>query len=456
MRFRLLFALLLFLAGHSGASRAQLLRNEGDRQMERFRINRSLYFNYDLFRFASDSSDSVQLFSVVSFVNDLLQFVKKADSLYQARFELTFTVLDSQKNLVYTKTFKRTLQAKTFAVTNSKSAAHSYWCRLVLSPGKYRFRLELTDLEIRKSLRREKEISLPEYFSAPVSLSDPVLLVLRARPEAVAPQPLDRSITPPYPFRPGNFLLTPFPVGAEKIQYFRLLQKTEFYFEIYHKGAPEDTVQLSFRLINAANRVLLQERKALFPGKKRRIGQRYVLDLSPFKPGMYVFQIQASTGGTTRTKQIHLFHTRETRATATDTSRLDEFGPLRYIVDENTYKSWQKLPAAARDSLVRIFWKKRDPRPETPEDELRQEFLRRVRFANANFISLAQNRPGWQTDQGKVYIVYGPPKEIVHPAIERGNYQHEIWIYEVHGKELQFIFRFDPEKGEYRLLRAER
>jgi len=456
MKHRTFWFVFAFLLLSSAATQAQRIRNEGDRQMQRFRINRSLYFNYDLFRLASSRPDTVELYAVISFVNDLVQFVKKADSLYQANFELTFTLLDSQKNLVVTKTYRRSLTAQNFGDTNSKSISHSYWCRFALRPGKYHFRLELTDLDIRKSLRREREITLPDYFARPVALSDPILTIFSHRPEAILPEALEKKQAFPLPFSPGHFLLSPFPVGADKIQYYRLPQKVDIYFETYCNNPSPDSLELSFRLVNAKNDILLEEKKALFPGGKRRIPQHYLLNLRPYKPGMYVFHIQVSDGKNVRTRQIRLLHAALMNASSTDTGKVDEFGPMRYIVEEKQYRAWENLPQAARDSLIQAFWRERDPSPNTPRNELREEFLRRVRFANANFISLVKNRPGWKTDQGKIYILYGAPKEIIHPAIERGNYQHEIWVYSLQKGEVQFIFRFNPEDGEYRLLRTER
>lgn len=57
------------------------------------------------------------------------------------------------------------------------------------------------------------------------------------------------------------------------------------------------------------------------------------------------------------------------------------------------------------------FWRKLDPIPETRTNELREIYLSRVRFANEYFHEL--NLEGFETDRGRVYIIYGPPDEVI-------------------------------------------
>ena len=447
------FFALWLLAGSVAAQPAQ---KDVAHQMQQFRINRSLYFNYDLYRFAAEAPDSGQIFVVVSFVNDLLQFVKKSDSLYQASAELTFTVLDTQKNLMGTQTYRRRIAARAFGQTNSRGIVHTYFCRFLLPAGKYILRLELTDLEIRKSLHRQEKFEIPEYQVAPIQLSDPVLTLSGPSPQTLVLQPLDQSYSPPpgFPLRAGAALLSPFPV--DQLKHYRVPDSVRVYIEAYSGRGAHDSLHVTFTLLDAKNNAIWTETRGAALSAARVYPVSYRLNFGDKKPGLYFLQITAKAGAKSRTRQVRMFYPGHLRRTAETSGELDEFGPLRYIVEESQYRQWEEADSARRDSLIAAFWKERDPTPGTPENELREEFLKRVAFANANFVSLIKNRPGWQTDQGRVYIVYGPPNDIIHPAITRGNYRHEIWIYGRSPKQLTFIFRFDPETGEYRLLRTER
>ena len=72
-----------------------------------------------------------------------------------------------------------------------------------------------------------------------------------------------------------------------------------------------------------------------------------------------------------------------------------------------------------RDQFIEQFWLRRDPTPDTEENEYKEEHYRRLAYANEHF---ASGIPGWKTDRGRIYIVYGPPDEIESHA-SGGAYQ---------------------------------
>jgi len=62
-----------------------------------------------------------------------------------------------------------------------------------------------------------------------------------------------------------------------------------------------------------------------------------------------------------------------------------------------------------RDNFIEAFWQRRDPTPDTEENEYKEEHYRRIAYANEHY---AAGIPGWKTDRGRIYIMYGPPDEI--------------------------------------------
>jgi GWxTD domain-containing protein len=67
-----------------------------------------------------------------------------------------------------------------------------------------------------------------------------------------------------------------------------------------------------------------------------------------------------------------------------------------------------------RDNFIEAFWQRRDPTPDTEENEYKEEHYRRIAYANEHF---AAGIPGWKTDRGRIYIMYGPPDENeTHPS----------------------------------------
>jgi GWxTD domain-containing protein len=94
---------------------------------------------------------------------------------------------------------------------------------------------------------------------------------------------------------------------------------------------------------------------------------------------------------------------------ATPSAREDwSDGPVRWLFTADEKRSWSSLgDPVSRSEFIASFWKSRDPRPDTPENELREEFDKRVAFADVRF---AQDEVrGSLTDRGTVFILMGPP-----------------------------------------------
>lgn len=81
-----------------------------------------------------------------------------------------------------------------------------------------------------------------------------------------------------------------------------------------------------------------------------------------------------------------------------------------------------------RDIFIETFWKQRDPTPGTPQNERKDEHMERWQYANSH---LGRNTPreGWMTDQGRIYIILGPPLSIENFEAHAGIYPCQVWSY---------------------------
>lgn len=111
-----------------------------------------------------------------------------------------------------------------------------------------------------------------------------------------------------------------------------------------------------------------------------------------------------------------------------------------YIITDEERQAFMALSNdEERDNFIEQFWLRRDPTPDTVENEFKEEHYRRIAYANEHFAAGVQ---GWRTDRGKMYIMYGPADEIeshpsgglyVRPTEEGGGttstYPFEQWRY---------------------------
>jgi GWxTD domain-containing protein len=141
---------------------------------------------------------------------------------------------------------------------------------------------------------------------------------------------------------------------------------------------------------------------------------------------------------------------------------------VAYIITKDEKKAFYALKTdEERENFIENFWRRRDPNPDTEENEYREEYYERIAYANEHFTS---GIPGWRTDRGRIYIAWGKPDSVEshptggsydRPTYEGGGstttYPFETWFYRHldgvgDGVEIEFV---DPTgTGEYRIARS--
>ncbi|MCL4522507.1 MAG: GWxTD domain-containing protein, partial [Acidobacteria bacterium] len=114
-----------------------------------------------------------------------------------------------------------------------------------------------------------------------------------------------------------------------------------------------------------------------------------------------------------------------------------------YIIMDEERAAFLRLNTnEEREQFIEQFWLRRDPTPDTIENETKEEHYRRIAYANERF---ASGIPGWRTDRGRIYIMWGPADEVEsHPTGGSYNRPYE----EGGGQTSTFAF----EKWRYRYL----
>ncbi|MGP8227078.1 MAG: GWxTD domain-containing protein [Terracidiphilus sp.] len=144
---------------------------------------------------------------------------------------------------------------------------------------------------------------------------------------------------------------------------------------------------------------------------------------------------------------------------------------VAYIITDEERKAFKALGNdEEREAFIEQFWLRRNPNPDSPENEFREEHYRRIAYANEHF---AAGKPGWKTDSGHIYINFGKPDEIdshasggmyERPYDEGGGttstFPFEVWRYRYlegigENVELEFVdtcqcgdYHFTIDRGE--------
>lgn len=136
-----------------------------------------------------------------------------------------------------------------------------------------------------------------------------------------------------------------------------------------------------------------------------------------------------------------------------------------YIITDEERTAFRRLATdEEREQFIEQFWLRRDPSPDSQENEFKEEHYRRIAYANERY---ASGIPGWKTDRGRIYITFGPPDEIEsHPS--GGTYERPFeegggttstfpfekwryrWIQDI-GSDIMIEFVDPTMTGEYRM-----
>ncbi len=131
----------------------------------------------------------------------------------------------------------------------------------------------------------------------------------------------------------------------------------------------------------------------------------------------------------------------------------NEFAEARYISTSEERDQYEALKTVeSKRQFLYEFWKKREPNQVSKVNEVRTQYLERVVYANSHF--RAGVREGWQTDRGRVYIMYGNPDEIDRHPNETNSKPYEIWYYNSLEGGVSFDFVDRTGFGEYMLVNS--
>ena len=413
--------LFLHIQGYS-----QIPWNENSRHRDKWQAD-SEYFLNKTYILATEHPDTVRLFIYSKIAYDLLQFIS-SDSIYTANFEITIQIKKGKYEAIAGVIEKGKVVTHLFEETNNR---HKYTQRAFvfsLKPGNYNLYIELLDYETKKSFIRKKSLIIPEIQSDSLILSD--ILYIRSEKK-------DRFLLK------KHFPLFP-PVRPVVDSTFSAL------FYVLAKGETP-VLRLSYSIQSHDKHKVYADSFQI--GVTAGIHQIIIPINQKLEFGKYTLNLHVQSDAAEQRINSPFYVQWDVHPTSI--KNLDEaLAPLQLIMDSSDWKHLQSLSSIGQKEKIASFWAKRDPDPETKENELEKEFYRRVSFTNQYFTQWKDGGGGWRTDRGRVYIEYGQPSEIERPSIltgEQGKY--EIWYY----KHLQkrFVFMEKSISGGFRLISEE-
>ncbi len=389
---------------------------------------------YSLAHLDAERKPALQVSANVKY-GDLV-FFKKED-VYQSVYELFLRIKDKKGNVVETAVLKKKVEVKDYKRTKSHRLISRLSKSFRVEPGEYVVEAALVVKGTQLAMQRRVRVVVPDFLASGIGMSKPLFFTVRSSLLGG----LDRVV-------PAGKLNENRLERMEGNAFAEFDREPVVLVEVYlEKVLPESTsCILYFEVVDA-------EKKQVFYFRgNQRISTRsdrffLILNVDEWEPGAYTLNAKVVMENPHREAMASTRFAIEFSRAMLGKKFEDTIEILSLIAKPEEIDLLRKASLEDRPKAWAEFWAKRDPNPETEENEALEEHLKRVRYVIENFSEL---QPGWKTDRGKVYIRYGPPDQVetnVDPYMQ-GEYL--IWRY--YSRNLVFIFYDRFGLGAYRLI----
>ncbi len=389
-----------------------------------------LVFDTYYFKSATDSTRTdARIY--VSFCNDVLQFVKESNYRFHAKYEVTIALLDDGGNQVAGKSIVDDIFVRTFAQTNSRKLTNLVKLHINVVPGTYNLLIELVDLDTQREIKRRQKLEVRKFAENQLAVSD-VIFTNRLLPDSTTLETIIPNIQ-------HNFTDPGAPYGA--------------YFFVYPAVANEPIVMTYTVKEVFSGDVAFSKSDTLIPKTAKPLDVMVSFQNELSKVQKYSFILSYRQGNRRAKQKQKEFVTSWNYLDASSLSVEQSIEPMRHLLRSREWRWVQEADDSTKDVWFRNYWKKRDPTPDTEENELKDEFYRRVAYASRHFAVPSMDKNGWNTDRGRIYLKYGRPSNIERRAGSFNSPSYEIWYY--NQIERRFIFEDRSGFGDYQLIKIE-
>lgn len=248
-----------------------------------------------------------------------------------------------------------------------------------------------------------------------------------------------------------------------------------FYTELYNLQSPNiksEKLKMNEVIYNSRGKVLKEKTKVISKNTNTRVEVGSFI-LSTYPTDTYTIAIAlidslGNVASTTAKKffvynpNIQVVDTFQSSTTSVISSMFgtmseeeldDLYEKSKYIATPLEIEKYKKLNnLEGKRSFTNEFWKSKDDNPATPENEFFKSYLQRIDICNQKYQSMG--KPGWKTDRGRVYLLYGEPTEIERYPNQLETRPYEIWTYTGLEGGVYFVFADLTGFSDYMLVHS--
>ena len=417
--------------------------------------------NYAAFR-ASSGFDYLEVYSAI--YRSQLKFVNDSTRHFRANFKIEIDVAKGD-SVLFRDAVRKVTYADSMAQVSETQRLPDV-SRVYIRPGKYNLKVTVRDLNNDRFGTIEMPAQINPFSADSMDVSDIEFASLIQKNDK------------PNMYTKNGYQVIPNP-GALYGQGAPILY---FYSEIYNmkKEAKPDSYQVRYQVLDRDGKIV----REFNPITRQKPGSSAVevggVNIITLPSGSYFFRLIASDLGTGQKsysmKKFYVYRrsdfAKQEKKERLKISQLSRFlnSPEYQVYDEMTAKQldaefngasymatgqekkvYKNLDLPGKREFMKKFWIRRDQDPTTIKNEFRQDYLQRLAYVNSHFGS---GKPGWRSDRGRVYLMYGKPNEIERYPNSSETRAYEIWhYYHIQGG-VDFYFVDVRGFGDYQLVHS--
>lgn len=381
------------------------------------------FFKEAIHKQYNDDLKSTDLLVMIQFLYDDLTFVKSDTLGFETDVEILFAIYDDKDNVLTNRTINKKLNAADFEETNSRTRSVDYKEAFPVRPGKYKVFVKVSDINSGKTTQRKNEVIVPDFSSQEISISDILFMQDAAFDEQRKVTEFTPSFGNNFNVREGHFFI---------------------YFDLYTKKL-EQPIAVNYK-INHEKYPAELDSSFTFTPQEHLNSFLIKIDRNELSHNKYTMLVVATQGEEeAKVEQNFSFYWSDVPGTIEDISiALDQ---MTYILPGDSISKYKDADFKAKQAFFERFWAEHDPDPSTARNELKNEYFRRVNYADQHFSAMGQT--GWKTDRGRILIKFGFPDDVDRHPFEIDRKPYEMWSY--YSLRKQFLFLDITGFGDYRL-----
>lgn len=377
------------------------------------------FFYYDAIAYPVETRDSIRMEIFIKVPFDAIQFLKDGAE-FVSRYEISLLLFNEDEVQAASRIWTQEVRTKSFGETGSREHFDINRVNFMVRPGNYLLTIGVMDMDTRKRGFRKKKIDVKDMYDQSIVISR-INLIERI---------IERT--------EGKDELIPAVIGS--------VSDVDSIFHISFSVLSDGGEGIIHYSIYSMKSELITEKTLKCSFKKGITEKILAIPKKELSFNKYRLKVFIKLNGNSASSE-RMFKMRWI-GMSNFIDNLDEaIEQLKYIAPQGVIKTLRKGTQQEKKKAYLEFWKKKDPTPNTRENELMNEYFRRVQYSNEHFSGFQK---GWRTDMGMIFILFGPPNDVERYPFEIQSKPYEIWHYYEINRD--FLFVDESGFGEYRLI----